>query len=384
MKKLLAKMDLWLLLITIIYLILGSIMIYSASSILTFLKQDVPSNYYFVRQVVILLISFVGSILIIKIPTSKYRYLAKFMMIGVLAALGGLYISGTIANGTKGWYDLGFFNLQPAEFAKTIEIIYLAVTYNKLIAVKEKNYWKYLLPLIYCGICSLLVFLQPDLGTAVVIGGIAIMIFVATPINKKSKMECYKIMGICCLIIGSLGLVFHDKIFNEYQLNRLKFQNPCSRDKEVTGYQVCNGYIAIKNGGIFGLGFGNSTQKYLYLPEAHTDFIFPIIVEELGLITGIVLIIGYLFILYRILLIAKKAKNIRNSILAYGTFAYLLLHMLINLMGVLALIPLTGVPLPFFSYGGSFTINEVILLSICQRVAIETNETKIKEKIKNI
>lgn len=384
MKKILAKMDLWLLTITVLYLILGSIMIYSASSILTFLKQDVPSNYYFVRQLLILGVSFLLSLIFLKIPTSKYRYFSSLAMFGILASLIGLYISGKIANGTKGWYDLGFFNMQPAEFAKTISIIYLAVVYNKLLANKEKNYFKYIAPLVLCGIAAGLVLLQPDLGTALIITGLAFGIFFSIPLPKNIKNQCLKFLGIC-VIGGAFGLVlFSDKVFNEYQVKRLQFQNPCSRYTESTGYQVCNGFIAIKNGGLFGLGFGNSTQKYLYLPEAHTDFIFPIIIEELGLITGIFIIIGYAFILYRILLIAKKATNVRNSILAYGTFIYLLLHILINLMGVLALIPLTGVPLPFFSYGGSFTLNEVIMLSICQRVSIETQNTRIKEKISAI
>lgn len=384
MKKILAKMDLWLLTITVLYLILGSIMIYSASSILTFLKQDVPSNYYFVRQLLILGVSFLLSLIFLKIPTSKYRYFSSLAMFGILASLIGLYISGKIANGTKGWYDLGFFNMQPAEFAKTISIIYLAVVYNKLLANKEKNYFKYIAPLVLCGIAAGLVLLQPDLGTALIITGLAFGIFFAIPLPKNIKNQCLKFLGIC-VIGGAFGLVlFSDKVFNEYQVKRLQFQNPCSRYTESTGYQVCNGFIAIKNGGLFGLGFGNSTQKYLYLPEAHTDFIFPIIIEELGLITGIFIIIGYAFILYRILLLAKKATNVRNSILAYGTFIYLLLHILINLMGVLALIPLTGVPLPFFSYGGSFTLNEVIMLSICQRVSIETQNTRIKEKISAI
>lgn len=384
MKKILAKMDLWLLTITVLYLILGSIMIYSASSILTFLKQDVPSNYYFVRQLLILGVSFLLSLIFLKIPTSKYRYFSSLAMFGILASLIGLYISGKIANGTKGWYDLGFFNMQPAEFAKTISIIYLAVVYNKLLANKEKNYFKYIAPLVLCGIAAGLVLLQPDLGTALIITGLAFGVFFAIPLPKSIKNQCLKFLGIC-VVGGAFGLVlFSDKVFNEYQVKRLQFQNPCSRYTESTGYQVCNGFIAIKNGGLFGLGFGNSTQKYLYLPEAHTDFIFPIIIEELGLITGIFIIIGYAFILYRILLIAKKATNVRNSILAYGTFIYLLLHILINLMGVLALIPLTGVPLPFFSYGGSFTLNEVIMLSICQRVSIETQNTRIKEKISAI
>ena len=333
---------------------------------------------------VILGVSFLLSLIFLKIPTSKYRYFSSLAMFGILASLIGLYISGKIANGTKGWYDLGFFNMQPAEFAKTISIIYLAVVYNKLLANKEKNYFKYIAPLVLCGIAAGLVLLQPDLGTALIITGLAFGIFFAIPLPKNIKNQCLKFLGIC-VVGGAFGLVlFSDKVFNEYQVKRLQFQNPCSRYTESTGYQVCNGFIAIKNGGLFGLGFGNSTQKYLYLPEAHTDFIFPIIIEELGLITGIFIIIGYAFILYRILLIAKKATNVRNSILAYGTFIYLLLHILINLMGVLALIPLTGVPLPFFSYGGSFTLNEVIMLSICQRVSIETQNTRIKEKISAI
>ena len=178
--------------------------------------------------------------------------------------------------------------------------------------------------------------------------------------------------------------LFSDKIFNEYQRRRLEFQNPCSRYRESTGYQVCNGFIAIKNGGLFGLGFGNSTQKYLYLPESHTDFIFPIIVEELGLIVGIGIIIGYCFILYRILRISLLANNIRTSILAYGTFIFLLLHILINLLGVLALIPLTGVPLPLLSYGGSFNLNVLALLSVCQKIHMESKKHLLKEKIKTL
>ena len=153
---------------------------------------------------------------------------------------------------------------------------------------------------------------------------------------------------------------------------------------EDTGYQVCNGFIAYHNGGLFGLGLGNSTQKYLYLPEAHTDFIFPILVEELGLIVGILTILGYIYILYRILKIAKKADSIRNSIICYGTFLYLLMHLLINFMGSLALIPLTGVPLPFLSYGGSFNMNVIFMIFIVQRIAIESKQNEEKRLIKTI
>ena len=173
-----------------------------------------------------------------------------------------------------------------------------------------------------------------------------------------------------------------EKILNSRQLSRLEFQNPCSRYAEDTGYQVCNGFIAIHNGGLFGVGLGNSTQKYLYLPEAHTDFIFPILIEELGAIVGILVLLGYLFILYRILKIGKEARgNIRNMILCYGTFALILLHLIVNLMGVLALIPLTGVPMPFLSYGGSFAINLIMLLFVVERVAYENNKLKMQREM---
>ncbi len=384
MKKYLSKMDLWLLSLTFIYAILGCIMIYSASSIFTFLTQDVASNYYFVKQSIILLAGFIGSIIILNIPTSKYKYFSLFGVLAIIASLIGLYVGGHISNGTVGWYDLGFFSIQPAEFAKSAIILYMGVSYNKLIKNNDSNFIKYLIPVFVCLLISGLILMQPDLGSALITAFLGVLIFIALPIRKDVRIKCYKSFAILGIIGLCFIVMFSDKIFNEYQIRRFEFQNPCSRYTEDTGYQVCNGFIAIKNGGLFGLGFGNSTQKYLYLPASHTDFIFPIIVEELGLISGIGLIIGYAFMLYRILRISLSANNIRNSIIAYGTFIFLFLHLFVNLLGVLALIPLTGVPLPLLSYGGSFTLNVIALLSVCQKINIESKNYKLRQKIKAI
>ena len=168
------------------------------------------------------------------------------------------------------------------------------------------------------------------------------------------------------------------------QKGRLTYKNPCTRYTEDTGYQVCNGFIAINNGGLFGKGLGNSSQKYLYLPEAHTDFIFPIMVEELGLVFSIFFILGYMFILYRIFRIAKQSVNLRNSIICYGVGIYMFLHIIVNFLGILAVIPLTGVPVPFLSYGGSFTVNLILCMFIVERVAVENKVTKTREEIKNM
>ena len=384
MKKYLAKMDLWLLTLTIVYSVLGTIMIYSASSILTVLSLKVPSTYFFLRQWIILLAGFFVSFFVIRIPTSKYRYPSIIAIVAIIFALAGLCIYGKVINGTQGWYDLGFFNFQPSEFSKTIVILYMACYYNILIKNKEKNFIKYIVPLAICLVIDGLVILQPDLGSAAIILGIVLLIFVSIPMNKFVKEKCFKVLG-GGLVIALIGaIIIGPKVVSTYQINRLTFNAPCTRYRESTGYQVCNGFIAIKNGGLFGLGFGNSTQKYLYLPEAHTDFIFPIICEELGIIVGALIIIGYGVMLWRILYIAKHANNVRNSIIAYGCFIYLSLHILVNLLGALALVPLTGVPLPLFSYGGSFTFNAIILLFLCQRVSIESKEAKVKQEIANI
>ena len=145
---------------------------------------------------------------------------------------------------------------------------------------------------------------------------------------------------------------------------------------------MCNSFIAFKNGGLTGQGIGKSTQKYLYLPESYTDFIFPIIIEEWGVWVGILLIIIYLFIIYRLYRIARRATSLQGSLLAYGVCVYLFLHVAINLIGVMGLGPLTGVPLPFLSYGGSYVISLMIALAIAQRVAIESSNKEMKKSRK--
>ena len=162
------------------------------------------------------------------------------------------------------------------------------------------------------------------------------------------------------------------------QISRFDFLNPCSEEKFYdTGNQVCNSYIAFNNGSLTGKGLGNSTQKYLYLPESHTDFIFAIIVEECGFLGAIIIMILYAILLYRIIDIGNNSSSSRGSIICYGVAIYIFLHIAINLLGIMGWLPLTGIPLPFLSYGGSFTLCLILSLSMVQRVAIETRMKKI-------
>ena len=385
MKKLFSKMDIWLLIIMIIYSIVGLIMIFSASSVSTVLRYHVPQYHFFLRQAIFLLASFIlGFLIVIRFPTSKYKYIAPFAIVGIIVALIGLFAYGQITNNAQSWYDLGPFALQPSEFSKSIIIVFLAVAYSRLEKKKVNNIYAFLIPVAICLFIAVLIALQPDFGTALIICGIVFFIFISIPYVKQNFIKVLKI-GVVCLVVAALALLYSGaEIFNSRQMKRFEFRNPCERYQEDTGYQVCNGFIAIHNGGLFGVGLGNSSQKYLYLPESHTDFIFPIIVEELGLLIGILLIVGYMIMLWRILKIARAAENLRLSILAYGVFLYLLFHILINLLGILALIPLTGVPLPLLSYGGSFTINVVIMLFVVQRVNIENKTIRTKREMARI
>lgn len=381
MKKMLSKMDKPLLFFTILYSVFGLIMILSASSVSAVLRYHVSTYYFFIRQLLFIIVSFAIGIVILKLPTSKYKYFTPFLVLGILAALAGLFIYGRISNGAQSWYKIGFFNLQPTEFAKSIIIIYMAVFYDRILRKKNTNVYNYLIPIAVAIVMFLLICMQPDFGGAVILAGITFLIFIILPIEKNNFTRLLKFLGIALIIGGIVFINSGNDFFNETQMARFKFKEPCKRYKEDTGYQVCNGFIAMHNGGLFGVGLGNSTQKYLYLPEAHTDFIFAIIVEELGLIFGILVILGYLYILYRILRVAKKSYTLRGSILAYGTFALIFMHLLINFLGSLAVIPLTGVPLPLLSYGGSFTINIIVMLFVVQRVSIENNIAKEKQEM---
>ena len=384
-KKVFSNLHFPLLILMIIYLVFGLLMIFSASSVAAVLRYQVPSNYFFIRQLTWILLSLIPGFIILFVNTKYYRFFSKWVMLFAVGALILLFAVGVVAGGAKSWYDMGDINIQPTELVKIILIIYLAVYYHRFGSKKDVSLGKMAFPLILAVIVFILVAMQPDFGGAFIIAVITALIFFSLPIAKNQKKTIYKI-GVGTVIVALIASLFLGKdIFQSYQVSRLlNFTEPCQRYSDDTGYQVCNGYIAIHNGALTGVGLGKSTQKYLYLPEAHTDFIFPIICEELGLVVGILVVIGYFVMLFMILNVAKETDTLRNSVLAYGIFAYLLAHILINLLGVLGLIPLTGVPLPFLSYGGSYNMCVIISMFMIQRIHYENKEAKLRKKIENL
>lgn len=376
MKKIIKYIDKPLLLVTVILFICGLIMVFSASNVTAYMSHAVSPYNYFVKQLIFLIVGLILSLIMIKFNTRSYGFFSWGLLIITTISLAVLLVIGSAKNQAISWYKLGPISIQPSEFIKVITIVFLAHYYDK--NQKKLNSWtKSLFPIAIALAVAALIFLQPDLGTTIIYCAIVGMIFLSVPISKEIK---YKTVFIALgfIFFGVITIIGSGKgILLERQLERFDFANPCAKILD-NGNQVCNCYIAINNGGLTGVGLGNSTQKYLYLPEPYTDFIFAIIVEELGIIVGIALILMYIFLLFRILLIGRRSPNNRGAVLCYGVATYIFLHIAVNLMGIMGIMPMTGVPLPFMSYGGSFTISLIAALTIVQRVSIENGILKEK------
>lgn len=381
MSRIFNKMDKLLLILTIFMFVFGLFMILDASSMKSFLEYGTNTKY-FMKQLIILFISMIAFIFILRIPTKKYKKITMPITMALLGMLLYLLFFGRVTSGAKSWVYIGDFGLQPSEFAKLGVILLMSCFYKA--NYRTLDDWKTILfPVLVAALYFALVFFQPDGGTSIIIFLITVMLFYASPVkkDKKLKITLYGIVfGIFAVL---LLLVLKGGILNGMQKSRFNFLAPCTRYQDPTGYQVCNGFIAINNGKLISLSPGNSQQKYLYLPEAFTDFIFPIIVEEFGLITGVAIILILMVMIYRILLLAKRSVNIQNAMICYGIACYIFLHTVINLVGVLGLMPLTGVPLPFLSYGGSFALTLAISLAIVQRISIENYNYMQKKVLEN-
>ncbi len=376
-KERFQKMDKLVLFITILLSVFGLFNIVTASSREAVVGLDKSVYYYFYRHLAVLIIGFVAYFIILNVETKKYYKIVPVLFLAVVILNGYVIINGKITRGALNWLDLGFFNLQPSELAKPVMIAMLALyieKWGKRIhnpKVKHRN-----LIGIFCFlglVIPALVFLQKDLGTMLIQVAIFGMIYLLSPILPKEK---WKVIGYLVVVIVFAGLAIYaikGHILSEEQLARFKYLDPCSTENFAkAGYQVCNAYVAINLGGLTGVGIGKSTQKYSYIPEAHTDMVFAILAEEYGFCVGLLILILYTIIIYRTLMLSSKASTIRGKYMCLGVATYLFAHIFINLGGMFGLIPLTGVPLPFLSYGGSFTISLLAALAIVQRVHMET------------
>ncbi len=369
--------------ITLGLAILGAFLILDASSISSVLRYHNSSPYYyFERQLIMIALGLIGSFIILKFPTKTYKTISLLISLACLGIIiftfGWSKISGSIDTVT---ISIGSIVLQPAEILKVSLIMYMGAYYGEWANLKSRSMFSAVRPLILCGASAFIILIGGDFGTAAIMCALYALVFACVP-TKESWLKAFKGVIIFFLVFSIFALKFGYLVLPDEvlegggRLSRFNYKNACDRYEEQSGYQVCNGYIAMDNGGVSGVGVGNSVQKYLYLPESHTDFIFPIVVEEFGVISGVAIIIAYMVLLYLVFKVAVDTHELRNSIICYGIGIYFMLHVFINLGGVLGIIPVTGVPLPFLSYGGSFCICMLGSFAIIQRINMENKMYK--------
>ena len=345
-----------LIIVVIIMAIFGIIMIYSASSIWAEYKFN-DSFHYAKYQLIFFIISFIAMILSSKIDYNIYKKKSNLILLIcfillILVLIPGI---GTLRNGSRSWFKIGPFGLQPSEIAKIGLIIFVSkyLEKNKSILTNIK---KGIIPILLIIFLFFgLIMLEPDFGSGMVIVLSLLLIIFASGV-KLSFFAFLIILGL----IGITGLI----VIAPYRLKRIiSFLNPWS-DPLGSGYQIIQSLYAIGPAGLLGLGFGNSIQKQFYLPEPQTDFIFAIICEEFGILGVIVITTLFGLMFYLIMKIVIKQKDLFAKYLAFGLGMQITLQALLNLCVVVGLIPVTGVTLPFFSYGGSSLLVSMISIGI--------------------
>ena len=341
------------LLITILLLLsLGLIMVLSASSP-TSLAESGTSYTYFIKQAIFAIAGLVAMGIISKINYRVYKSFYKFVYVLSIILLALVLVIGTSNNGAKRWIYIGGQSFQPSEFVKLFMIIFYAGLLTKDREELPK-FWKGLVKhILWIAPIACLLLLEPHMSATLVISGICLVMMIVAGCKFSQLFMSGLIIGVP--VIGVLI------VKSSYRLKRVvTFLDPW-QDKLGDGWQVIQSLYAIGSGGLFGLGLGQSKQKYLYLPEPQNDFIFSVLAEELGWAGCVFVIILFAILIWRGVLIAMKAPDMFGSLLAVGITSLIAIQVIINIAVVTSSMPATGMPLPFFSYGGT-----ALFLLLCE------------------
>lgn len=375
--------------------IIGLIVVYSTTSALA-IQSGVSSIRMVRTQGLFFILSLLTIALIYKFSLKFLRnkkVLAFVIFIEVILLILSRFITDTV-NGAHGWLTIpGGFSIQPAEYLKVILVWYLALifskrqdeirdydyqalTHNEWIP-RNLNDWRWL-TLILIGI----VVIMPDLGNATILALTVLIMITASGVGYRWFTSLLGlVVGVSSIVLGSIWIIGVDRVAKipvfGYVAKRFSaFFNPFN-DLSGAGHQLANSYYAMSNGGWFGLGLGNSIEKQGYLPEAHTDFVFAIVIEELGFVGASLILALLFFLILRIILVGIRAKNPFNSMMAIGIGGMILVQTFINIGGISGLIPSTGVTFPFLSQGG----NSLWVLSVAIAFVLNIDASEKRAKM---
>lgn len=361
LKKQRPSFDALLLILTFVLCIVGFIMVYEASNVVAF--REFGDKYYFIKdQLLWFLIGLVILGILSFFPYQRYYVLSFPLFIVTIAFLGAVFIPGIGLKvlGARRWINLGALRFQPSELAKMTTILYV----SSWLSHKERGRFAAFLTLM--GLTVGLVLLQPDLGTSIVLTCIFLTVYFlsGTPISH-----------FILIIPVVAGAVIVLAIISPYRMARLTTFFDPSKDPLGASYHIRQILISLGSGGLFGVGLGASRQKFQFLPEATTDSIFAIISEELGFAGAATVVFLYFFLFTKIAKIVLNAADTQGKLLSGGILAYLGFQTLLNLSSMVALVPLTGIPLPFISYGGSNLITSMAAIGILINISRQSKKS---------
>lgn len=349
------KNSLALFFLPILLTVIGLFFIFDASSISAF--RNVGDSFYFLKlQGLWMLIGIVAMVFFSFFDYHKLYYLAFPALVATIILLVVVLIPGigTTVLGARRWIDLGIFSIQPSELAKFGIILYLCSWFR----YKERHRFGSFLLLL--GFVIALIMIQPDMGTAIIVGGLFVILYYLAGNNLSHLFFLLPVCAVASLILVKIA---------PYRLKRLTVFLDPSSDPMGIGYHINQILISLSGGGLLGRGLSASRQKYQFLPEAHTDSIFAIIGEEVGFLGSILLIGLFLVLLTHIYMISKNSKDRFGQLFAGAVAALIALQVIINLGSMVGVMPLTGVPLPFISYGGSSLLIFFSLMGVVRNIA---------------
>lgn len=360
--------DSTLLIVVAFLVVIGFLAIFSATAPKCLDEGGNPLQFV-IKQFVGLIIGFFGMKYFMNYDYKKLASWNTVVMVGVLVALFLVDFTplGMVVNGAKRWINLGFYQLQPSEFAKPAVVLLLAHAFRKDANLFDQDKWvKAFFPII---VMAGLTFIQPNLSMVILLGMTTVVMYMAAGGSVKLFLSSLGTL-IMTVIVGLTTII------KPYQLQRLKTWRHPEIDPLGAGYNIIQSLIAFASGGLWGVGYGGSIQKLSYLPECHTDFIFAIIAEETGFV-GCLFVIGLFFtFLYRGFTIAVRCPDMYGKLLATGITFSITFQAFMNMSVASSFAPTTGVPLPFISYGGSSLIVSLIMVGILLNIS--------KKRIQNI
>ncbi len=367
-NKQIGKIDFTILLAVLVLLVIGLLAISSASVVLSYERFN-NNFHYLTSQLIFIAIGLVAMVITSIVDYRYWRKIAYPLMLVTIGLLIAVFLPGLgqELGGARAWIYLGPIHFQPAEFVKLTFLLYLAAWLERQGAGVRQWQSGFAPFLIMVGVVAGLIMLQPDLGTLTVIFAIAAAMFFTAGSSLTQ-------IGVSAL--GVLGLIMLLIRMAPYRFQRfLTFLKP-GEDCLNAGYQICQSLLGIGTGGLWGLGFGQSKQKYLYLPQPHTDSIFVIMVEELGFIRSSAILLLFVLIGFRGYKIAQAAPDMFGRLVATGITSWILFQTFVNIGAALSLVPLTGLTLPFISAGGSSMIITLaavgVLLNISKQAKYES------------